>query len=284
MRSSAPIIALVLCFALLEASFAAESQVGYSVIYSGRSLPTIKGGEELSLRIASDHIRLSKKHEDVITIPANAITDLSYGEEVHHRIGTAAGLAVVSLGIGALVAFSKSKKHYIGLTWADGDRKGGIVLQADKNEYRGLLAALEGVSGKKAVDTDTPKAVVQDQPLPQTPPQEPSAQNTPKLADQPAAATQVSLERQATTAPAPQPITVRFVSTPPNAEVEIDGEYWGGTPTADLTRLSAGSHVVVVKKIGYLRWERRITLAPGDDRTVNAELEVDSTKPHISGL
>jgi hypothetical protein len=29
-------------------------------------------------------------------------------------------------------------------------------MQADKNEYRGLILALEGVSGKKAVDTDPP--------------------------------------------------------------------------------------------------------------------------------
>jgi hypothetical protein len=63
---------------------------------------------------------------------------------------------VVSLGIGALVAFSKSKKHYVGLTWDDSGNKGGLVVQADKDEYRGLIAALEGVSGKKAVDTDTP--------------------------------------------------------------------------------------------------------------------------------
>jgi hypothetical protein len=79
-------------------------------------------------------------------------------------------------------------------------------------------------------------------------------------------------------------ITVRFASTPANAEVDVDGIYWGTTPTADLKRLPAGTHTVVVKKIGHKPWERKIDLAAGDDRTVNAELEVDSTKPHISGL
>jgi hypothetical protein len=38
----------------------------------------------------------------------------------------AIGLAVVSLGIGALMALTKSKKHFVGLTWADGDKKGWI--------------------------------------------------------------------------------------------------------------------------------------------------------------
>ena len=65
------------------------------------------------------------------------------------------GPGVVTLGIGALVALSKSKKHFVGLTWANGDQKGGLAMQCDKNDYRGILAGLEGVSGKKAVDSET---------------------------------------------------------------------------------------------------------------------------------
>ena len=40
------------------------------------------------------------------------------------------------------------------LTWTDGDKKGGFAMQCDKNEYRGVLAGLEGVTGKKAVNSD----------------------------------------------------------------------------------------------------------------------------------
>ena len=65
------------------------------------------------------------------------------------------GLAVISLGIGGLMALTKSKKHYVGLTWADGDKKGGLAIQCDKSNYRGILAALEGVTGRKAVNSDT---------------------------------------------------------------------------------------------------------------------------------
>lgn len=79
-------------------------------------------------------------------------------------------------------------------------------------------------------------------------------------------------------------ITVRFTSTPSNAEIDVDGNYWGSTPTADLKRLQAGTHTITVRKSGYRPWERKIELAAGDDRTVNAELEVDPTKPRISGL
>ena len=73
---------------------------------------------------------------------------------MHRRIGAAIGVAVFTLGIGALLALTKSKKHFIGLTWANGDVKGGFAMQCDKNEYRGILAALEGITGKKAVDSE----------------------------------------------------------------------------------------------------------------------------------
>jgi len=71
------------------------------------------------------------------------------------RVGTAIGLGMLSFGVGAFMLLAKSKKHYIGLTWADGDKKGGLAMQCDKSDYRGILAALEGVSGKKAVNSDT---------------------------------------------------------------------------------------------------------------------------------
>jgi hypothetical protein len=139
---------------------AAEQQTSYGVKYAGGSIPNIKTGEDLKLFLDADQVRLSrhKKDDQPILIKANTVTELSYGQDVHRRIGTAIGLAVISLGIGALMAFSKSKKHYIGLVWDAGEgKKGGLVIQADKNEYRGIIAALEGLTGKTAVDTDKGK-------------------------------------------------------------------------------------------------------------------------------
>ncbi len=108
----------------------------------------------MKLFIEANQIRLVKDKTEVVMIPASSVTEISYGQDVHRRVGAAIGLAVVSLGIGALMALTKSKKHYVGLTWADGDKKGGFAMQCDKNDYRGVLAGLEGVTGKKAVDSD----------------------------------------------------------------------------------------------------------------------------------
>ena len=53
------------------------------------------------------------------------------------------------------MALTKSKKHFVGLTWANGDQKGGLAMQCDKDDYRGVLTGLEGITGKKAVDSAT---------------------------------------------------------------------------------------------------------------------------------
>jgi len=146
------LIVILLCLAVPLMLFASDN--GYKVKYDGGSIPDAKAGTDMKFIIDSGQVRLVRDKGEVITIPASAITEISYGQDVHRGIGAAIGLAVISLGIGALMALTKSKKHFVGLTWADGDKKGGFAMQCDKNDYRGLLAGLEGVTGKKAVDSD----------------------------------------------------------------------------------------------------------------------------------
>lgn len=147
------LLAVVLCVAIPATLFAGDS--GYKVAYDGGSIPDAKAGSNMKLYIEGNQVRIVKDKTDVAVIPASAITEISYGQDVHRRVGAAIGLAVVSFGIGGLMALTKSKKHYVGITWANGDTKGGFAMQCDKNDYRGILAGLEGVSGKKAVNSDT---------------------------------------------------------------------------------------------------------------------------------
>jgi hypothetical protein len=144
--------ALVLCVAIPATLFAGDS--GYRVVYDGGSVPDTKAGSDMKLYIEQDQIRIVRNKTDVVVIPASAITEISYGQDVHRRIGAAIGLAFVSFGIGGLMALTKSKKHFVGLTWDTGASKGGFAMQCDKSDYRGILAGLEGVSGKKAVNSE----------------------------------------------------------------------------------------------------------------------------------
>ena len=149
-------LALLLCVTILQLSVAVEAKDdgGYNVTYDGGSLPDLKAGKKLKMYIETNQIRIMDGKNLVTTLLPNSVTEISYGQDVHRRVGAAIGLAVVSLGIGALMALTKSKKHYVGLTWATGDTKGGFAMQCDKNDYRGVLTGLEGVTGKKAVDSD----------------------------------------------------------------------------------------------------------------------------------
>jgi hypothetical protein len=153
MRTLQHVFAIFLSVSV-PATFAAENANSYKVIYDGGSIQNLKAGKDLKLFIDQNQVRLVKDKEDIATIPASAITEVSYGQDVHRRVGAAIGLAVVSLGIGALMLLAKSKKHFVGLTWDDAGKKGGVAFQADKSDYRGLLAGLEGITGKKAVDSD----------------------------------------------------------------------------------------------------------------------------------
>ena len=147
------LLAALLCIAIPSACFAGD--VNYKVTYDGGSLPDLKSGTGMHLYIDQDKVRFVNHGRELATVPASALTEIIYGQDVHRTVGAAIGLGVVSFGLGALMALSKSKKHLVGLTWADGEKKGGLAMQCDKNEYRGILAGLQGVSGKKAVDSST---------------------------------------------------------------------------------------------------------------------------------
>ena len=62
-----------------------------------------------------------------------------------------------------------------------------------------------------------------------------------------------------------------FGSTPPGAEVTLDGRYVGSTPS--VLGLTTGTHVVVISMPGFAQWKRELAVAPGSELTVNAVLQ-----------
>src|SRR6266849_4538007 len=144
-------LAMMLCILTPMAVVASDNS--YKVTYDGGSVPDIKAGTGLKLYIESNQLRLTRDKLNVVAIPVSSVTQISYGQDVHRRVGAAIGIGVVTLGVGALMALTKSKKHFVGLTWANGEQKGGFAMQCDKSDYRGVLTGLEGITGKKAVDS-----------------------------------------------------------------------------------------------------------------------------------
>lgn len=127
-------IILLFCVSLSPILSASESHAGYAVKYAGGTIPMMSNGQDLALFVDSDQVRLQAGRRDVAVIPANAITEISHGEEIHRKFGKRVGLSAT--------------EEYIGLAWD----KANVVLKVDKDTYRGILLALEGVSGKKTVE------------------------------------------------------------------------------------------------------------------------------------
>jgi hypothetical protein len=143
------IFTVIFCIAIPLSMCAAAAQPSYKVTYDGGSLPNVKAGAKLRLYVDSSTVRFVKDKTGILTIPATAITDVSYGQGVHQRLGTDIGL---------------SKKPVIGLSWANDDQRGALAIQCENDEYRVILALLAGVSGKKAVHSEPQMDEVAEQP------------------------------------------------------------------------------------------------------------------------
>ena len=72
------------------------------------------------------------------------------------------------------------------------------------------------------------------------------------------------------TAPTTLQATLAIASTPPGADIEIDGGFVGNTPSTFT--LAPGSHQIVVKKKGFVDWTKTLNVT-GGNVNLNAELE-----------
>lgn len=60
-------------------------------------------------------------------------------------------------------------------------------------------------------------------------------------------------------------------STPPGADIEVDGNFVGNTPSE--LQVAEGDHMVVIRKPGFKRWERKLKSVGGSSVHLGAELE-----------
>jgi PEGA domain-containing protein len=64
---------------------------------------------------------------------------------------------------------------------------------------------------------------------------------------------------------------LQIESTPPGADIEVDGSFVGNTPSD--VQVAEGDHTVVVKKSGFKNWERKLKSSAGSSVHLGAELE-----------
>ena len=77
----------------------------------------------------------------------------------------------------------------------------------------------------------------------------------------------------ANAAPVIPPGSARLLveSTPPGADIELDGGFIGHTPFE--VQVTEGEHTIAVKKAGFKDWQRKMKVSGGSSIHMNAELE-----------
>jgi hypothetical protein len=93
----------------------------------------------------------------------------------------------------------------------------------------------------------------------------------PPARTQPAASAVPAVLNSGAPAPAANPAArLNIKSNPDAADIEIDGNFVGNTPS--MVELLPGDHSVVIKKPGYKSWERKLKVV-GGEVNLRAELE-----------
>ncbi len=232
-------ISSVLSLPLLGRSRASSAEMSFDKLDLRTNFGAAEQGKKGRLVVTADTIRFvdKKGKTEYFTIPASAVTDLFYSRVSGRRIKTA-------VFVTPFLLFSKGKKHYMTISFDDGkDLVGAVEFRLDKSNYRGILHAVESVSG---VPLEFDQEGIKDE------------KET------------VATGGGGATASAAM-ASVEITSNPDGADVEIDGAYAGATPRTKA--LKPGTYKIKLIKKGFKDWKREITVAAGEQIPIHADLE-----------
>ncbi len=157
-------------------------------------------------------------------------------------------------------------KHGITLYYVDdnGKARSQLYRYVDKNGKAGPPASAAVVATQRvpgvAENAVQPRAAAVAAPV----------QNFPAPAPPPAPA-QGGLVEKANR----EKVRCNFTSTPPDADITVDGSYVGNTPSE--IGLTTGKHIVVIAKVGFGEWKRELTVA--SDSVVNVTANLQQSQP-----
>lgn len=252
------VITFVLVYSLLAY---AQGNTFAKVRYNGGSVASKVDPKDWDnrLTVTPDTITLALKDGAKVEIPAKSVTSLSYGQEAHRRVGTMIALAVLIAPVALFGLFHKTRLHYIGIQYNTPDeKKAGILLQGDKDNYRAILVAVQGVTGVPVSVGEKERGFV---PVG-------VATNVTKGDDEGTKATNASVKE-----PASKEMTgtVSLTTNPAGADVYVDEQFYGNSPA--VLKLKPGKHTIRIKSAGYKEWSREVSTDAGAEVHLTAVLE-----------
>jgi len=135
-------VAFLLSVAAFAGTASAQKGAQFPVTYSGGTLPFQH--HKVYATLDKDEV-IFMQHGRRVAVSAKSITEISYGAERHHAM-----------------PFVEVEDHYIGVSWAgtDAGSHAQVLLKLSRGESREFIAALEQLTGIKAIDTNQVPTVV----------------------------------------------------------------------------------------------------------------------------
>ena len=258
MNSFKKCLAFVLCCSLFAY---ADGNSFTKVRYNGGSVASKVDPKDWNnkLTITSDAITFVTKDNVKLDIAPKSVTTLSYGQEAHRRVGTMVALAILVAPVALFGLFHKTRLHYIGIEYHTPDGKNaGILLQGDKDNYRAILVALQGVSGTPVSVSEKDREFV---PVGVTTKVAKESEEN-KTGEQKSSGTVTAQEATG---------SISIVTVPDGADVYADNQFYGNGPAT--LKLKPGKHTVTVKMNGYKDWSKDVSTDAGSDAHLTASLE-----------
>ncbi len=290
------VTSIFLIFALI---WTAGATTFDKIRYNGGTVSTNVDPEDWhnQLTVASDRIVLALKDGQSVNIDPTLVSNLSYGQEAHRRVGTMVALGILLTPIALFGLFHKTRLHYIGVEYKTADGKNaGLLIQAHKDNYRAVLQALRGAThapisvseeDRKYIasavgDSSLQTAPASAQPAP---PGQASTGTTgaapaasPATTPTPAEATAPGAAGATTPAPAspavqgqPEKGTIILATTPPGASVFVNESFAGQTPAR--LRLAPGKYRIRLFLQDYKEWAQEIEVFEGSEVNLQIELK-----------
>jgi hypothetical protein len=276
MRITEKLLAILLSTSLLAY---AQGNTFDKVRYNGGTISTRVDPKDWNnkLTVTADLIVLTLKDGQRAEIPPKSVTSLSYGQEAHRRVGTMIALAVLVAPVALFGLLHKTRLHFIGVQYKTPDgRSGGILLQGDKDNYRAILVALQGVTGVPVNVSEKEREFIPvgvTASVTKEPAEAQTREEKTSVASTQGSGTGTSNANPSPESPAEElaPGTVNVTSNPDGADVYADGQFVGNCPA--VLKLKPGKHTVTVKLSGHRDWSREISVGSGSEVRLTATLE-----------
>jgi PEGA domain len=135
----------------------------------------------------------------------------------------------------------------------------------DKGKARSQLYAVVSTDGKTSPPATAAAVATQPAPAAVAP-----RQSSPAPTPAPSVGSAQATMQEATPQKV-EKVKCNFSSTPPGAEIALDGKYMGSTPSE--IPVSTGTHVVIFSLPGFAEWKRELTVEAGSVVNVTASLQ-----------